>query len=309
MRWWPRRGNIAVLVLGCVLANSACTNSSESVPSASPNVEASSGGPAGGSEIFTTTLSDFGVTYRLEGSLQDSVGVEVDVPPGLTFTAREKEGASVREGQPLGSLELPSITQFDAGTVDQSRLTFLRSQTGTISAPVQGTLTTGNGIPAVSSRGIDAVVPLTPLQIIRYRGFKFSGTANIETVLGQRAVACSAVWLSSRGTSLAGSAPSDGGAAPAQSASALHCRLPRGVETAAGLPATLELRSRSTPNSIAVPTIYIGLDPSGEDYFVITNSGGARKNIKVTVGATDGVRRLITSGVKAGMRLEAVSQQ
>jgi hypothetical protein len=81
------------------------------------------------------------------------------------------------------------------------------------------------------------------------------------------------------------------------------------VETAAGLPVVVTLRSPVIPNAVVVPSIYIGLDSASANYVVVARVDGVSLKKPVVVGPTDGVRRLIVSGIVPGTVLEPVEDQ
>jgi hypothetical protein len=237
------------------------------------------------------------VTYRLDGLVEAGDAVRVDVPDGTEFVSAIGESESrVTAGQTLGALRLIS-TEPASGTVAESRSQLAASRVGDVIAPVSGVATFGPDAVAIKSAGLDVVVPLKPLQELRYRALRFSGTATVETVLGQRKSPCVAIWLQE----MPGAAESE-----QEASSAVHCRLAANVETAAGLPAVLTLASTPEEGAIAVPLIYIGLDTTGTNYLARVREGPTTVDRPVVVGATDGVRRVITSGLEPGELLDPV---
>ncbi len=135
-------------------------------------------------------------------------------------------------------------------------------------------------------------MPLAPLQELRYRGLTFVGEASVETVLGQRRTSCTAVWVES--------SKADPAASGEGSRSTVHCRLPGDVESVPGLPVTLTLTSPELTGVVALPSIYVGLDSGGNNYVVRVKDGTGWTSRPVVVGVTDGVRRVIVSGLKPG---------
>ena len=123
----------------------------------------------------------------------------------------------------------------------------------------------------------------------------FQAQGSVETVLGQQRVGCSALWIVSGD--------------PKTGIGELHCRLPASVETAAGLPGILTLEAAEQRSVIAVPLRYVGLDESGANYVVSVVKGGTSVSRPVVVGPTDGVRRVIVSGVQAGDVLAVVGEK
>jgi hypothetical protein len=187
----------------------------------------------------------------------------------------------------VGSIEVDPETAkslaIGSSTVNDARLTELSKSEGPVLAPVPGRLRGPASQAQVTAPGIDVVVDLTPIQNLRYQSLLFAGEADIETVIGQRSVPCLAVWV--------------------EDGSGLHCRLPSYVETAPGLRAEVVLRSVKIEGATLVPNSYVGYDQDGDSYFVIVESPTGRERVPVTVGATDGVVRVITSGLSGGLSL------
>lgn len=249
---------------------------------------------------LTVQPSAFEVTYRLDGIVASSPVVGIDVPPGTQFTPAVTSGTHVLEGGRLGSLEIVETADDRlGGTVEESRRRLAMARSGEVTAPVAGTVQVDGGAARVETAGLDVVVTLQPLQELRYRALEFSGTATVETVLGQRQSECMAVWLEAL--------PAASDDADSVATSAVHCRLPPHVETAAGLPAVLTLTSSRQADVIAVPLIYIGLDATGQDYIARIREGAAVVDRAVVVGVTDGVRRVIAEGLESGDALIPVS--
>ena len=149
------------------------------------------------------------------------------------------------------------------------------------------------GQPFVRDPGVDVVVDLLPIQYLRYQSLEFSGWASIETLVGERRVACAAVWVQ----------PSAGKTAGVDVPYELHCRLPSYVETAAGLRSSLELRSAVYADVVVIPNIYVGYDPSTDGYYIRVIQDGEVLSLPITVGVTDGVVRVVTSDVPEGATL------
>ncbi|GAB3051857.1 hypothetical protein GCM10027053_09390 [Intrasporangium mesophilum] len=274
---------------------SACTagNATPQVPT--PTQRDSSSSPV----ELAVTRSAFQVVYRLEGATQASSEVGIDVPTGLSLIASARPGQQVAPGDAVGLLRVaPGVRhELEAttarGTVASSRLQALEARQGTVRAGVRGTFSQHpDGQPGIRSLGLDATVALAPLQELRYRGLTFVGEVSVETVLGQRRAPCRAVWVES-------SKP-DPTASGDGSRSTVHCRLPDDVESVPGLPVTLTLTSPERKGVVALPSIYVGLDSGGDNYVVRVKSDTAWVDRPVIVGATDGVRRVIASGLEPG---------
>jgi hypothetical protein len=114
----------------------------------------------------------------------------------------------------------------------------------------------------------------------------------LESVVGAQSVSCDAVWLEP--TAQEGSASSSG------SSTQLHCRLPRDIETVAGLPAALYLASKTINAAIVVPNVDIGYDGADGEYFVDLLVNGRRERTPIEVGVSDGVVRVVTSDLPIG---------
>lgn len=149
--------------------------------------------------------------------------------------------------------------------------------------------------------GAEGTVAASRLGVLRGRTGEVvapvAGVADVETVVGQRKVECQAVWLSAKDDG------EDAGAG-----SRVHCRLPDNAETVAGIPAVMTLASPKLTDVIAVPYLFVGLDAAGEDYVVNVFEGDSTVERPVVVGVTDGVRRVIHSGINPGDELVAIPQ-
>jgi hypothetical protein len=237
---------------------------------------------------------DLQVRYVLEGISEESAAVQVLWNPELVFVPAVRPGEGVQAGQVLGrSTIAPGLRrtlESAAGTssIDASELAQLRSLERRVVAPIDGVLTLEDGRPVIRASGIDVVTELLPLQYLRYRSIPFSGRASIETIIGQRSVPCTALWVRI-----------SGGGAPYE----LHCRLPAYVETAAGLRARIVLTSRTYRDVVVVPNLSIGYDRKRDGYYVNIVEDGVVRKIPITVGITDGVVRVVTSDLPVGAEL------
>lgn len=242
---------------------------------------------------LTVEAGAFSVTYRLDGAVIDSRRVGVEVPIGMVF--QSTNSGRVAAGAVVGRLSTESrnaaMLASTRGTVAASRLAMLREHIGEVRAPVAGRLLLGEK-PGIARDGLDVVATLSPVQTLRYQGIRFSGAADVETVVGQRRVPCRAIWLTEGGGSRGGSR--------------VHCRLPDNVETVAGIPAVMTLSAPEVTGAIVVPHIYVGLDSSGSNYIVRKVEGDSVVERPVVVSVTDGVRRVIRSGVEVGDVLQVV---
>lgn len=237
----------------------------------------------------------FDVAYRLDGSVSAGTSVGIDIPSGTHLEPSIASGSRAQTGQSLGELRAAdSGDGATEGTVARSQRELVAARLRSVAAPVAGRATVSETSARVEKNGLEVVVPLKPLQELRYRGAAFTGQATVETVLGQRTSPCVAVWIE---TSDAQPEPAEG---PAAAGASIRCRLAADIETAAGLPAVLALRSERLEGVLAVPLIYIGLDQTGENYVVSAQEGTTWVERQVVVGATDGVRRVVTSGLAPG---------
>jgi len=242
--------------------------------------------------------SDFQVTYRLDGLSVSSEFVGLLSNPQLSFIPSVAADSRVTRGQELGVTvvdpEVVAALQASSTTSrnDAARLSQLRSLEGPVLAPVGGVFSMVGSSPVVHSPGIDVVVGLSPIQGLRYRSLVFSGRATIDTVLGQRQVACEGIWTVETDPAQ-GSGDEFGGPE-------LRCRLPGYLETAPGLRAQVNLESERFRDVIVIPNIYIRYDPGSDGYVIRVMESGNVVTIPVTVGVTDGVVRVITSDVPVG---------
>lgn len=284
----------AVLVLGgCDGGQGPAANTV--TPSPTTSLGTASGG-------FPAQQGPFVVNYRLDARTVASMQVSLDPRPGTLVRWSVKAGDRIAAGAVVGRATLdPGLDGIGphSGTVDRSRRQAGLDARGSLTAPLNGTATRVGDSLRVSSSGLDVVASLTPLQVLRYRGLPFTGLASVETILGQRTVKCQALWIEAQ----TDAQTSDG----ASGGETLHCRLPADVESAPGLPGSLALASRQMTDVVAVPAIYVGVDSAGENYVVHVRSGASTAVRPVVVGPTDGVRRVILEGVRAGELLAPVS--
>jgi hypothetical protein len=245
---------------------------------------------------------DLTVTYRLEGSSVSSDDVGLASQDNTRFDLVVRPGTVVRAGTTLGRLvPVPGLvralrSEAVTSTVARSQLDALERRVGSVRAPLGGRLVRSGSRLAIASAGLDAVVPITPLQELRYRSLTFTGTVTLETVFGQRSAPCVSVWLESAGPTASTGDP----AADQSSQAELHCRIPADVETAPGLPLTVALTSPTMNDLLAVPAIYVGLDSQGRNYVVRVRKAGHWVAKPVVVGPSDGVVRVIEAGLSEG---------
>ena len=269
----------------------ACTSANHADAPVLPS-EGVSGAPTQ-SQSIETQRGVFTARLRLTAAVSESRTVAVDVPDGMRFVPSAMP-SRVARGKMVGRLQIEKAVLKDlqlaapASTVAASRLEQLRRRETAVNAPVAGTLSLKRARPTFRSTGLDVLTPLSPLQLLRYRGFVWSGIAGVETVFGFRSVTCLAVWADVN---------PEGGAS-------VRCRLPDGVETAPGVTATLSLTSEPI-DCVAVPTRFVGYDAKSQNYFVLPEEVDGEP-IPVVVGPTDGIRRTILSNLGAGLVLRVV---
>lgn len=239
--------------------------------------------------------SQFQISYRLDAAVVSSTAVGFDVPAGMRLNWSDGLASSVHAGAVVGRLvaDPRAAGSLGTGTVGKSRRAATAAREATVRAPVDGGVVRG-GTPGIAKQGLDLAADLSPLQVLRYESSAFTGEASVETTLGQQHVACVAVWITP-------GKESGGGAR-------VHCRLPDSVETTAGIPGVLGLRTAAQRSALAIPVRYVGLDATGRDYVVQVSTGSSTRTQPVTVGATDGVRRVLTSGVAAGVVLVPIPE-
>lgn len=304
----PSRLTAVALAAALTLPCTACTSDTSPQPPEQPTSTTSA---ADGSSPASVARRDVQVQYKFEGTSQASPAVGVVLPPNINLTPRFADGDMVSAGAALGDATpdntlLSSLKQTaGASTVDASRLATLTSGGGPVTAPVAGRATrTATGL-SIANPGLDAVADITPLQVLRYRGLQAKGRVSVETVYGQRVTPCDAVWIEAAPTTATPTATgTDQPSTP--SGGRLHCRLSPTVETVAGLPLTIMLTSTPLKNVIAVPAIYVGLDKSGRNYVVSVLKDGKTTQRPVTVGASDGVVRVILKGLAPGEQITPI---
>lgn len=301
-----RAGTVALLLVVLALVSSC----SPSEPYAGEGGEVIGDWPSQESPPDTPGVvirrADFQITFRLEGVSASSDAVGLMSTPQLTFVASLPPDTTVARGETIGGAAISSdvLAALEAASltsdIDAGRLLRLKDLEGAIVAPVGGILVLDGPLPVVRSPGIDVVVPLTPLQYLRYQSLRFTGRALVETVVGAREVACEAVWIHQQGG--LGEAIQDLYGV-VDGSSELRCRLPGHIETAPGLRALVILESQRFENAVVVPVVYVGYDAEADGYTLNVIEDGVVSTIPVVVGVTDGVVRVITSPVQVGAEL------
>lgn len=241
---------------------------------------------------------DFQMSYRLEGATVDSDRVLLDVRDGLGLVPADGivDGMVVADGTVVGTtrVEAARVAALEQAaqrsSMDGATLATLRAFEGEVVARATGPLDLASSPPSIAAPGIDVTAPLTPLQSLRYASTVFAGTATVETVVGQRQVACTSVWVSP---------PTDG------SGRTLHCRIPSRVETTAGIRAQLTLTSETVPDALVAPLLFLDYDETADGYVIHVQQDDDVVTYPVAVGPTDGVVRVVTTEAPVGSVLVA----
>jgi hypothetical protein len=281
----------AALLAGCTAGHVG----ESQPPGEAPATATQTIAPEDSSANLRVETGGFDVVYRLDAHVVESTGVGIDVPAGMVLEPAAGLARGVARGTPLGRLVgdpavLRTLSADGGSTVATSRLAAIQERRAKVSAPVTGGFR-ATPTPRITRQGLDLIADLNPLQALRYRGMAFTGAATVETVLGQQEVPCVTTWI------VTGKAK--GGR--------VHCRLADSVETTAGIPGVLTLTGPKLTSVVAVPLRYVGLDSSGKNYVarVVSDSGTTER--PVVVGVTDGVRRVVLSGIHAGDELEVAT--
>jgi len=243
---------------------------------------------------------DFQMSYRLDGVTVDSDRVLLDVRDGLVLTLADgiADGAAVTDGTVVGTtrVEQERAAALEQGaqrsSMDGATLAALRAFEGEVVARATGPLDLASSPPSIIAPGIDVAAPLTPLQSLRYASTAFSGTATVETVIGQRQIACTSVWV----------APTDDGDSDGRT---LHCRLPARAETTAGIRAQISLTSETVPDALVVPLLFLDYDEAADGYVIHVRQDDDVVTYPVAAGPTDGVVRVVTTEAPVGSVLVA----
>lgn len=246
---------------------------------------------------------DFQIQYRLEGRTAPSERVGLVSNQRLTLEPSVANGDTIAAGQLVGGASIdPDVLaelrgRAEVSNIDAGQLERLSGLEGDVVSPVAGVFDAANA--SIVRAGIDVAVDLSPVQALRYESLRFTGKASVETIAGQREIACEAVWLEP-------AAPGDADWGSGGSGRRLRCRLPAFVETAPGIPATLTLLSELLPDAVVVPNVFVGYDGASDTYYVNVWRDGTDAEptrFDVTVGVTDGVVRVVTSELPVGAAL------
>ena len=140
---------------------------------------------------------DFSASFTFEAKAARGTRLHIYVPRGTTFKVAGKAPRKVRRGEVLGDREGVAARSLDAVTpaAQAEAAAAAREWAGQVRAPVDGVFRVEAGTPMITSSGVDVRVPLTSLQELRLRGWRYTGTATVETPYGMRTVECRATWL------------------------------------------------------------------------------------------------------------------
>ena len=255
-------------------------------------------------EEVVVRRGDFQVVLNLDGVVQQGSEVGLMARESLELVGH-LGGAEVEAGQVVGTVRIvpevkDRLSRSDTGP-DRSRLAELEFIAGReVVAPVAGQVhDTPQGV-MLSSTGLDVRVPLSPLQQLRLRNLDLEAMATVETTVGQRRFSCDATWSPAVVPPPRDSASvAEGGDVDA--GGELFCRLPPQAETAPGLRATLEVRSRPLSDVLLIPNIFIGYEL--DEYTVVVETRDGVSTELVDVGPTDGVVRVVLSDLPEGATL------
>lgn len=287
--WGGLRAAWGVTVVGGVLALSACTGNAPDPLDDSASELIGTAVEEAAPDV-TVQQRDFKIDYVLEAATETGKPVTLTLASGLEWDEKA-DAAAVSEGDTIGRQSIATafrdhMSGPDATRTDAAALAVAEGQEGAYRAPVDGDLTWDGDVAVVSGSGLDVTTALSPLQQLRLSHIPLMGTATVETIVGERTVACEAVWIT---------APVEGGG---DESAVVRCKLPSVVETAPGLRATLRIESDTIADAILVPNSMLGTDAGGYTVTVITAEG--EQTHPVTVGMSDGVMRVITSPLPVG---------
>lgn len=291
-------GRVAGLVAGIVavsLLTVGCSGQAETAPAVTSGVSTPNG--ASSDEPLVVARRDFSVTFKLDGSTRAGTAVLLDERAGVTLVPAGKLPRQVTRGETIGRYEPVKATATTPS--DRSLAQLAQTLAGPVTASGDGVFRARAGRYEVASEGLDVAVPLTPVQALRYRSMPFTGTASTESLVGRTTTPCEGLWLSAAAPQAAGGASDSGAAAVEQ----LNCRLSARVESAPGLRAQLTLTSVLQKGVLTVPVLGLAYDDkTGTNY--VTVSGPQPRRVPVTLGATDGVARVISGDVREGDVIE-----
>jgi hypothetical protein len=241
-------------------------------------------------------VRDFQIDYNLDASTRGSEVVVLTAPFGAVLVPVAEPGEVVTAGAVVARTQVDKGYRIElerlasTNRIDAAILRELDLLPGDVKAPITGVFEAdGEGL-RIASRGIDVVTGLTGVQALRLGSIALTGVASVETVVGQRQVECAAVSVVL-------------GVANAESdrVAELRCRLPRTVETAAGLRARLHVLGPLFAGATVVPNSAIGTDDGG--YVVTILVDGVKETVPIDVGPSDGVVRVVMTSLPDGAEI------
>lgn len=333
-RW---RRVVAVLLVGLCLAGIAAvaldTGGDDATATATPTSPASGQDP----ELEFVTVRRQALTSTLQLRAKTASGqVVLGTPEGMAITLLVDPGAPVVTGQPVARFDAPAHllaegqrrvedarlalrqTQAEAAApeasstvafaLEQARLgadraeadlRALRNSANVLEAPTDGVLVRLESGALAITTGRVVQAELRPLQLLRLRSGALSGTAQIETVTGLRVVPCQEIDVTEGAGKLGAPAEET---ADAEVAGVVSCSVGEGVETVDGLNAVLEVTVSLGEDVLVVPSSAIGHDDTGAA-FIRRRAGGEVEPVAVSLGASDGVLRIV-EGLEEGDEIE-----
>ncbi|WP_116111858.1 hypothetical protein [Austwickia chelonae] len=197
----------------------------------------------------------------------------------------------VKARDELGKFTLKrNLTGRQPGTIAASQVALSTQRVGQVLAPISGKFSFTSGRLIIRQRLTVVSASISPTQAMRFAHGTPTGKATFPSTLGSRTTDCLALVLTPPGA--------------AASEPRAVCVLPEFAGTMPNLKATLRMTSESDQEQVAVPEIYLHTDRTGQNLVVtrLTAEGG-REEVPVVVGAGDGVRRAVVSGLTPGNKL------
>lgn len=248
---------------------------------------------------------DFTMSFTLEGITASSAYVQIDGNPAVAFIPDGAMPRAVKQREYIGGYRAREVGTDQPDALSRSYRKQAQFWPARVRAPVSGLAERTESGLQIARHGTDLSVPLSPLQTLRYRSMPFSGNATVETILGQQQVPCIATWIVAAG---AGSKADNSESTAGADSSELRCRLPEYIETAPGLRGQLTVQAVTIKKATLVPNLALSFDSKTHEWVVTIERNGRPERVVVTVGATDGVLRVV-EGVEAGTSLLIPSEQ
>lgn len=288
---WIVGGMLAALLSGC--GNSDV----DQIPASSGQTEQ---GDSVALEEVTAFTRDFSFALSVDAKVASSAGVRLDEDNLFEFRSTVADGDLVIRGQSIGELLLKDALRKEllgeSASSDSAkfRLQALDSREGTVESPITGVFRAKDKV--VESQGLEVQANLTPIQSLRLKSVEFSADTSLETTSGVQTFTCESIWVS---TASANQLILDE-LVPVDEAVTVHCRLPDNIETVPGVEATLSMKSQVIEKATVVPAISVQYVQSLQEFAVCVAEDGEPALVPVIVGPTDGVVRVVYSGVTDG---------